>query len=109
MTVVPTFPAGFDDEFGRWLRLEPRSRTNDVTQGIQARIADPLWMLARQWQTGEFDAEDAGSPIAVTVVSGAQPLDRLKLGAGTVNPLPTMPLETAVECERVPLDWRMRV
>jgi hypothetical protein len=109
MTIVPTFPAGFDDEFGRWMRLEPRSRSNDLAAGIQARTADPLWMLARQWQTGEFDAEDAGSPIAVTVTHGSQPIDRVKLGSAAVTALPPMPLETAVECERVPLDWRMRV
>jgi hypothetical protein len=109
MTLVPAFPAGFDQEFGRWLRLEPRSRANDLARGIEARTADPLWMLARQWQTGEFDAEDAGSPISVRLAHATQSLDRVKLGAAAASALPAMPLETAVECERVPLDWRMRV
>jgi hypothetical protein len=109
MTLVPTFPAGFDDEFGRWLRLEPRARTNDLARGIEARTADPLWMLARQWQTGEFDAEDTGSPISAKLTYATQPLDRVKLGSAPTSALPAMPLETTVECEPVPLDWRMRV
>ena len=29
------------------------------------RIADPLWMLGRQWQFGEFKGEDNGSPISI--------------------------------------------
>ena len=33
-----------------WYRLEPNTVDTDVEEGIQARIADPLWLLARQWQ-----------------------------------------------------------
>lgn len=35
-------------------RLEPLSRTNEVASGISARVHDPAWALARQWQFGEF-------------------------------------------------------
>ena len=48
-----------------WTRLEPGIRTPDLQAGIEARTHDPLWMLARQWQFGEFRAEDAGTPIAL--------------------------------------------
>ena len=27
---------------------------------LQARIYDPLWLLPRQWQFGEFEGEDNG-------------------------------------------------
>ena len=37
-----------------WTRLEPQSVTGDPTPGLEARIHDPLWMLLRQWQFGEF-------------------------------------------------------
>ena len=47
-----------------WSRLEPLPTSDDVSVGLQARIADPLWMLARQWQFNEFQGEDAGSPIS---------------------------------------------
>ena len=49
-----------------WNRLEPRTRSPSLL-GIEARIHDPLWLLARQWQFGEFLGEDAGSPVSVRV------------------------------------------
>lgn len=49
-----------------WTRLEPRTR-DDSLPGMHARVADPLWLLARQWQIGELDGSDNGSPIAVHV------------------------------------------
>ncbi|MEO7085891.1 MAG: hypothetical protein ABI442_17450, partial [Gemmatimonadaceae bacterium] len=48
-------------------RLEPQSVSGDPTPGLEARVHDPLWMLGRQWQLGEFHGEDVGTPIAVTV------------------------------------------
>src|SRR3954451_22407271 len=45
-----------------WMRLEPRSRSAEMNTSLQARIYDPLWMLARQWQFGEFQGEDNGYP-----------------------------------------------
>ncbi|KEA07731.1 hypothetical protein [Rhizobium rhizogenes] len=50
-----------------WSRLEPQSFTGDPTPGIEARVHDPLWLIARQWQFGEFQGEDAGTPIAMHV------------------------------------------
>jgi hypothetical protein len=44
-----------------WSRLEPRPRSRDFARGLEARVHDPLWMLARQWQVGEFEGDDAGS------------------------------------------------
>lgn len=46
-------------------RLEPQSVSGDPGPGLEARVHDPLWMLARQWQLGEFHGEDSGTPIAV--------------------------------------------
>jgi hypothetical protein len=46
-----------------WNRLEPLPASNDLEPGLRAEIADPLWLLARQRQFGEFRGEDAGSPI----------------------------------------------
>jgi hypothetical protein len=48
-------------ELSYFNRLEPRPRDNDFTQTLAAEVRDPLWFLARQWQVGEFNAEDAGS------------------------------------------------
>src|SRR4051812_24757427 len=50
-----------------WNRLEPRPRSTDIAPALSARIRDPLWMLTRQWQFGEFQGEDAGSPAYVEI------------------------------------------
>src|SRR5690349_11643473 len=88
-------------------RLEPHAREDDVQLGLQARIYDPLWMLARQWQFGEFKGEDAGSPVALRVDADAFALTRVlarPLGlpasaAGQPFDAAMTPLETVVERE----------
>ena len=30
----------------------------NIGEALEARIKDPLWFLARQWQSGEFEAEN---------------------------------------------------
>ncbi|HEX6886540.1 MAG TPA: hypothetical protein VF143_00425 [Candidatus Nanopelagicales bacterium] len=44
-------------------RLEPQVHRGDVTVGASAPVRDPMWLLARQWQVGEFAGHDGGSPI----------------------------------------------
>jgi hypothetical protein len=56
-----------DEERIRWSRLEPDARDGRMTEGLRARVHDPLWMLTRQWQFGEFEGDDAGSPVDVYV------------------------------------------
>jgi hypothetical protein len=48
-------------------RLEPTPGVKDIDEGLAARLHDPLWMLARQWQLGEFAGNDAGSPAYVHI------------------------------------------
>ena len=45
----------------------------DPRPGIEARVHDPLWLLGRQWQLGEFEGEDAGTPLTVRVVTRTAP------------------------------------
>ena len=45
-----------------WNRIEPRPSTGDITSPLQAKVRDPLWMLTRQWQLGEFLGVDSGTP-----------------------------------------------
>ena len=44
-----------------------------------------MWLLGRQWQLGELDGEDAGSPMAVEVYGSWSPVERVLLGAGPVR------------------------
>ena len=55
-------------------RLEPQSISGDPKPGVEARVADPLWMVGRQWQFGELLGEDTGSPVSVKVASRAIPI-----------------------------------
>ena len=38
-------------------------------------MADPLWMLGRQWQLGEHAGEDAGAPVAVRMTVAHTPIE----------------------------------
>src|SRR5207253_9879904 len=46
-----------------WNRLEGRPRSADFARSLRAAVRDPIWFLTRQWQYGEFEGDDAGSPI----------------------------------------------
>ena len=92
-----------------WMRLEPRSRSAEMTTSLQARIYDPLWMLTRQWQLGEFEGQDNGSPVVARWRGEAARLTRYYAGAIAPNTQVSapgydgsrMPLETVVERETV--------
>ena len=59
-----------------WSRLEPSPFSPDMVTSLQAEVADPAWFLARQWQYGEFQAEDAGSPVMVRLEGEQATLSR---------------------------------
>ena len=92
-----------------WMRLEPRSRNAEMNTSLQARIYDPLWLLARQWQLGEFQGEDNGSPVMARWRAESARLTRYHAGAIAPNTIVNaprydvrrMPLETLVEREAI--------
>ena len=92
-----------------WVRLEPRSRDSAMTEGIRARLYDPLWLLARQWQVGEFEGEDTGSPVQARWRGHSAAITRVHTGPAVPGqPLhpqgydaTALPLEAVVERRRV--------
>lgn len=83
-------------------RLEPRTRNRDMNSALQARIFDPCWMLARQWQLGEFNWTDGGSPIKVGFMAEFTRINRYHAKDGEKSGYDgKIPLETRVERERV--------
>lgn len=91
-------------------RLEARPRAHDFTRSLRAEVRDPLWMLTRQWQLGEFTAEDAGTPIDARLVTRKLSIDRVQLGDGSPQAYDdSVPLEAAVEREQVPFTHALRV
>lgn len=100
-------PLSFIPQF----RLEARSREGDSDIGLQMRTADPLWMLGRQWQFGEFKGEDNGSPIAVQANYRKEKLNFYSfLNAEKKKKIDHVPLEARVEVVKMrPKDLRSKV
>ena len=86
-----------------WNRVEGRPRTTEFDRALKAEVRDALWMLARQWQFGEFRGEDAGSPVSATYHLRTAKATRYRPRETAAGPLPTdLPLETTVERRAVP-------
>ncbi|WP_062302666.1 hypothetical protein [Demequina subtropica] len=83
-----------------WSRLEPRAREGDFASTLAARIADPVFMLGRQWQFGEFAGADAGSAIFATLARQVNPVEMP--GAGVDDGLDPV-------TERLPIDFPLIV
>ncbi|MDF5753242.1 hypothetical protein [Spongiactinospora sp. TRM90649] len=83
-------------------RYETIPRAGGVEEGLAARVHDPLWLLARQWQFGEFTAEDAASAAWVDLTAEIHLLDRWRpIGEDADRPYDRMtePLERLIEQE----------
>jgi hypothetical protein len=64
-----------------------------------ARIKDPLWFLSRQWQSGEFEAENGGRVAYLTISAREDPLQTVKLGADSKPVERDSPLDALIESE----------
>jgi hypothetical protein len=92
-----------------WTRLEPSTRDASLTRSLQAQVRDPLWMLARQWQVGEFLGADAGSPVNASFAGELQSVTTYFPGtnpSASVALDPVLPLEAHAERETVALKLR---
>ncbi|HEX2313536.1 MAG TPA: hypothetical protein VHJ17_07390 [Thermomonospora sp.] len=88
---------------GLWNRLEGRPRTGDFDRALRAEVRDPLWMLTRQWQLGEFRGSDGGSPVTATYSVAVTPPSRFRPGDGPAEDLPAdRPLEAVAERRALP-------
>jgi hypothetical protein len=105
----PLPPQGANPSITSWTHLEVHSRQADMRVSLSARVFDPLWLMARQWQVGEYQGEDAGMPVLARVRSQTTMLSRIHLGelpANTITPAAEynpqqMPLEVMVERQRI--------
>jgi hypothetical protein len=91
-----------------WNRLEPRPRAANVQASLRAEVRDPLWFLGRQWQLGEFQGEDAGSPAFVELGWRNAKLLDVAVG-GTLARIGEQPLERQALAEPVSPDQATRV
>ena len=93
-----------------WNRLEGSPRSESFDRSLRAEIRDPLWMIARQWQVGEYAATDGGTPVLARVATEVEPLAAFSDGHGAITETDLeIPLEVRVEREPVPRDVRFSV
>lgn len=90
-------------------RLESSPVSSDYAKSLQAPVHDALWLLTRQWQMGEFEAEDAGSAIKAKVLANHHSMSHVFAGNTAFPTYSIMPLETAVEREFVSPDLALRI
>jgi|RhiMetdeSRZDD1v2_1073273.scaffolds.fasta_scaffold03227_8 hypothetical protein len=91
-------------------RLEPRPRSEDFSRSLKAEVRDALWFITRQWQLGEIEAEDAGSPIDARLMTRRAPIDRFAVLDDTSRAYDdTIPLEVVVEREMIPWSLSLKV
>ncbi len=81
-----------------WLRrLEPLPPYGDLQRGFATEVADPLWMLGRQWRLGEHAGEDAGAPVAVRMTVAHTPIESVDGLDPTVVPIEAIIEGTAAD------------
>jgi len=82
------------------LRLSPHSTASTAEtrrEVLAAPVRDPLWLLARQWQTRGFIADDAGTPVGVRLATATAPLRTGGPGGAAVSAI-----EPLIEAEPRP-------
>jgi hypothetical protein len=92
-----------------WNRLEARPRSQTFERALSAEIRDALWMLTKQWQMGEFEGSDAGSPVFAKMLMQTTRLTKYQPAGGPPQLFdPNIPLETKVERRPVPMERQGR-
>ena len=90
-----------------WNRLEGRPRAKNFNRALRAEVRDPLWMLTKQWQMGEFRGDDAGSPVLAKIHLSSTKLNKYQANGHGAQPFETgIPLETKVEQRPIPLSLK---
>ncbi|MYS95587.1 MULTISPECIES: hypothetical protein [Streptomyces] len=82
-------------------RLEPDPRARTFAAGFAATLHDPLWFLARQWQLGEHQGENATTPVLVNLTAAHTPI-RPEPASPDRDPA-SVPAESIIEGE--PDEW----
>lgn len=93
-----------------WKKIQSVPNGDDIAEALRCEVRDPLWFLARQWQLGEFKAEDAGMAAYAHLVGQSTPLQRYTPAGQSPQPLPTTaPLNSTVEriAPAFDLNWRI--
>jgi hypothetical protein len=98
-------------DYNDWIQLQPIAFDKTLATELAAPVADPMWLLARQLQFGEFRHDGGASPvgIAVTHTSGWPSRMRAGMAGDPADPpteirLTVSPLDAVAESEPIPAD-----
>lgn len=89
------------ERYDHYWRLEPNPQRQSFAAGFSAAIHDPVWFLARQWQMGEHQGENASTPVLIQLEANHSPIQPSP-HAPDLDPK-IIPAEAIVEAE--PDDW----
>lgn len=92
-----------------WNKLNSYPRTDDISRGLKCEVRDALWMLTRQWQFGELNGEDAGSPVFAKIAGMHRTPDAVIINEQSLPYDNTTPMEAMVEREIIRPTLRLRV
>jgi hypothetical protein len=92
-----------------WSQLLPSPRDASIATTLAACIRDPVWMLSRQWQLGEFAGVDAGSPAFARITARTAKFTSAHIGTSTIALTDGHALEPLVEAEPIGPDLATRV
>ncbi len=86
-----------------WTRVEPRSYDVHLERGLRHELRDPAWLVGRQFQVGELDGFDGGTPVAADPRGRVARFDRIRAPGDEewqdYDP-DTTPLEPVLESHR---------
>lgn len=96
-----------------WEKIQPLPVSKDLSEALRGEVRDPLWLLARQWQLGEFQAEDAGMAASAQVVTMSTPLQAFAPSGAGARPIAYQagdkPLNALTEQVRPAFDLSLRL
>ncbi|MFK7784196.1 MAG: hypothetical protein AB8B56_03715 [Crocinitomicaceae bacterium] len=94
----PLYSAGSIESTDAFNQIAPRPRHKQQFDKVfRTEVRDPLFMLARQWQMGEFEFEDTGSAIFAKIAMDLTRLSRIKTNGVAETYEDSIPLETRIE------------
>lgn len=82
----------------------------DFDRSLRAEVRDPLWMLTRQWQFGEYKGEDAATAVSTQIEGEHTVINTVRFPGNAVFPYDDkIPLEASVERETLGADLFLAV
>lgn len=92
--------------YASWTRVEPDARAVDPRAGAETPVADPFWLLSRQWWIGELEGHDGGAPVAAEVHLAVASVGELDRDARHAVLSGELGAPIALEADRHTAHWR---